>query len=417
MDLAVSEMSIGGRRMFTGMVHDVSERKQAEKERERLLSSERAARAEAERASKAKDDFLAALSHELRTPLTPALLTISLLERDQGIPERCRADLDVIRRNVEIEARLIDDLLDLTRIMHKKMTMHFENIDVHQLLWNADRTSRSEDGIELTFDLSASEHRVRADPARLQQVFWNILSNARKFTGIGGRITVHSFNPAPGHISIEIADTGRGIEPELMPNIFNAFEQGDPQTARGFGGLGLGLTISKAIIDLHGGEIEAHSSGKGRGSTFSVSLATAPIGARASACMSSSSVQEPPLPPEKPLRILLVEDHEPTLRVVSRLLRDLGHEVHPATTVRDALCMLDTESFDLLISDLGLPDGSGYEVMEYASHHQHLKGIALSGYGMSDDIERSKEAGFATHLIKPVDMQTLMNAVSEAVAV
>ena len=228
---------------------------------------------------------------------------------------------------------------------------------------------------------------------------------------------MHSFNPEPGKLSIEITDTGRGIEPALLPRIFNAFEQGDPQTARGFGGLGLGLTISKAIIDAHAATLEAHSAGKGQGSTFKIELATIPPGVPASAGMSSPSTETAAPRRNKPLHILLVEDHEPTLRVVTRLLRDIGHNVQSVGTVRDALGVLDNQSFDLLISDLGLPDGSGYDVMEYAAAHQHLKGIALSGYGMSEDIARSKAAGFAHHLIKPVDLRTLMNAVSETCAV
>ena len=321
MDLAVSEMSIGGRKMFTGLIHDISDRKEAEKERERLLASERAARAEAERASKTKDDFLAALSHELRTPLTPALLTVSLLERDRELPQRCRADIEVIRRNVEMEARLIDDLLDLTRVLNKKMLMEFENVDVHQILWNADRNCRTEDGIEVSFDLAATEHHTRGDPTRLQQVFFSILSNAHKFTPIGGRIRVHSFNPEPGKLSVEITDTGRGIEPTLLPRIFNAFEQGDPQTARGFGGLGLGLTISKAIIDAHAATLEAHSAGKGQGSAFKIELATIPPGVPASAGMSSPSTetraprrQAPPHPPGRRSRAHAACRHAPAAR-------------------------------------------------------------------------------------------------------
>src|SRR5436190_13181906 len=209
-ELAVSELSLRGRRMFTGLVHDITDRKAAEKERERLFSSERAARAEAERASKAKDDFLAALSHELRTPLTPALLTLSLLERNKNLSPETRADLEVIRRNVEMEARLIDDLLDLTRVMHKKLVMHFQTVDVHQMIWQADRTCRVEDGIEVTFELSASEHHVRADPARLQQVFWNLLSNAHKFTPIGGSIVANTSNPTPNNLATDATDTGHG---------------------------------------------------------------------------------------------------------------------------------------------------------------------------------------------------------------
>jgi hypothetical protein len=411
-ELAISELHIGGKRRFTALIHDISDRQRAEEQRERLLASERAARAEAERASRAKDEFLAALSHELRTPLTPALLTISILERDRNLPARFRPDIEVIRRNVEIEARLIDDLLDLTRIMNRKMTMTIQNVDIHPLLENAERTCRMEDGIQVKLELAAAEHHVRADSARLQQVFWNLLSNARKFTAIGGTITVRSSNPSPGQLEVEVTDNGRGIEPELLPRIFNAFEQGDAQMARRFGGLGLGLTISKAIIDAHGGTISAQSPGKGEGASFRVSLATAAPGLADPAAASPPGVESAIA---EGLHILLVEDHEPTLKIISRLLRDLGHEIHSVSTVQDAMRRLDTEQFDLLLSDLGLPDGSGYEVMVHAAK-RGLKGIALSGYGMNEDIERSREAGFANHLIKPVDIQTLTKAINIACA-
>ena len=251
----------------------------------------------------------------------------------------------------------------------------------------------------------------------MQQVFWNLLSNAHKFTPIGGRIVVHTSNPSPGMVSVEVTDTGRGVEPDLLPKLFNAFEQGDPQTARRFGGLGLGLTISRAIVDAHHGTISAHSRGKRFGSTFQVEMQTVPAGVPDSPDVSSPPLMQSSELAAHSLRILLVEDHEPTLKIISRLLRDMGHQVQSVGAVRSALQAIDQDRFDLLISDLGLPDGSGYDVMHHAAEHSHLKGIALSGYGMSDDIERSKEAGFASHLIKPVDLQTLMNAVNEAYAV
>jgi signal transduction histidine kinase len=261
MDLAVSELYIGGKRMFTGLIHDVTDRKRAEDQRDRLLTSERGARAEAERASKAKDEFIAALSHELRTPLTPALLMLSAMEHEPQLPPSVREDIEVVRRNVQLEARLIDDLLDLTRVVNKKMLLNLESADVHQLIHNAVETCRPDQSNNIVFDLSAAEHHVRADPTRLQQVFWNLLSNAHKFTPIGGTITIRSSNPAEGRLRVEVTDTGRGIEADLMPKIFNAFEQGDPNTARQFGGLGLGLAIAKAIVAAHNGEISSYSAG------------------------------------------------------------------------------------------------------------------------------------------------------------
>ena len=409
MDLAVSELSIGGKRMFTGLIRDVTDRKRAEMQLTSLLQRERSARAEAERASKAKDDFLAALSHELRTPLTPALLTLSLLDHDPDIPAKCRPDLEVIRRNVEMEARLIDDLLDLTRVVNRKMTFSFQTVDVHQMIRNAAKTCETGDGIDVALHLDAPEHHVRADPGRLQQVFWNLLNNAYKFTPIGGSISVHTNSPQRGRIRVDVIDTGRGIDPALLPKIFNAFEQGNPQTARSFGGLGLGLAISKAITDAHDASLTATSPGKGLGSTFTVELATA-------AAIHSDHAEPTPIERaiDKALRVLVVEDHEPTSRVISRLLRQMGHQARIADSVRNAIEISEAEHFDLMISDLGLPDGSGYEVMAYVQKRFGLKGIALSGYGMNEDIQRSLEAGFTQHLTKPVDLQTLMSAVERA---
>src|SRR5262249_54640283 len=163
-------------------------------------------------------------------PLTPALLTISLLERDKDVPPKFRPDIDVIRRNIETEARLIDDLLDLTRVMNRKMSLTLELVDVHRVIHSAARACRPDDGIDFVLELTARNHTVRADPARLQQVFWNLMSNAHKFTPIGGSLTIRSENPTEGAIAVEFQDTGRGIDPALLPNIFNAFEQGDPQT-------------------------------------------------------------------------------------------------------------------------------------------------------------------------------------------
>jgi PAS domain S-box-containing protein len=419
-DLAVSEHLERGRRMFTGLIRDVSERKRAEAERERLLHSERAARAEAERASKAKDDFLAALSHELRTPLTPVMLTLSLLEKAPDMPARFRPDLEVIRRGVQTEARLIDDLLDLTRVVSGKLVLRFQTADVHELILAASRTCVQTDGIQADFELTAAEHYVRADPARLQQVFWNLLSNAHKFTPIGGQILVRTGNPRPGLVRIEVRDSGRGIDPDLLHRIFNAFEQGDAAVARQFGGLGLGLAIARAIVDAHGGQIAAHSAGKGHGATFTVELATAPapLSARSTATDSDAphSGSTPPTPAAQPLRILLVEDHESTCKVVALALRHSGYEVHTARGAREAIDLVGRIRFDLMISDLGLPDGSGYDVMEHVARHYGLKGIALSGYGMSDDIRRSIEAGFSQHLTKPVDLQSLIAAVDQVAA-
>lgn len=407
MDLAVSELYIGGKRMFTGLVHDVTDRKRAEHERDRLLESERAARAEAERANRAKDDFLAALSHELRTPLTPVLLSVSLIGQDPELSPALREDIELIRRNVVLEARLIDDLLDLTRVVRGKMMLTPETTDIHHLIQRAADTCDHKGGIDLVFELQAKAHHIHADPARMQQVFWNLLSNAHKFTPIGGTIFVRTSNPRSGMVRVEVTDTGRGIDAELLPKIFNAFEQGDSNTARRFGGLGLGLAICRAITAAHQATLTAESAGKAKGSSFFVEIPTVPAPAPSAPGLKASPSQT-----TRRLRILLVEDHAPTLNILSQALRRIGHEIHAAGNVEGARQIASSQPLDLLISDLGLPDGSGYDVMQHVAR-LGTKGIALSGYGMTEDIRKSFEAGFARHLTKPVDLERLLAVMGE----
>jgi signal transduction histidine kinase/CheY-like chemotaxis protein len=419
-EIAVSEMQIAGRRLYTGVIEDISKRKQAEQERENLLRAEQAARADAERANRAKDEFLATLSHELRTPLTPSLFVLSMMLDDRDLPPKFRGDVESIRHHIELEARLIDDLLDLTRVAAGRLKLVKKRVDLHAVIRNALQIAKQDAGLAQELDLSAVDHYVQADPARLQQVFWNLLSNAHKFTPLGGRVTIRTSNPQDGIVRAEVIDTGRGIDADLIPRVFDAFEQGDTGTARQFGGLGLGLAISKRIVDAHGGQISAHSAGKGRGATFAVEMATvaAPAGIaapeadeieRAAASLAPSPVSTEP----RKLRVLVVEDHEPTLKLLARVLQQLGHEPSTARNVQTAIAAANTGSFDLLISDLGLPDGSGYDVMRYVRQHFGLRGIALSGFGMNEDIDRSHEAGFAMHLTKPVDMNRLATAISE----
>lgn len=412
MDLAVSELYIGGRRMYTGLIHDVTDRKHAEQQRDQLLSSERAARAEAERANKAKDEFLAVLSHELRTPLTPVLLTTSMLEADPSIDASLKEEIRSIRRSVELEARLIDDLLDLTRVATRRLQLQLELADLHDLTRNAIEICRRDNGVVLTQEMAAPQHHARVDTARFQQVIWNLLINAYKFTPAGGSISIRTSNPDEKLIRIEVADTGGGIDPELIPRLFRPFEQGDSTTARRLGGLGLGLAISKAIVDGIGGSISAQSQGKGKGATFTVHVPAVPAPPR-----SPVRVIPPPAgeaSPTRSLLVLLVEDHLPTLHVMKKLLLMLGEEVITAATVREAIAVSQEHEVDLLISDLGLPDGSGYDVMRHVHAQGRIPGIAVSGYGMAEDIRKSTEAGFSAHLTKPVDVQQLTDAITQA---
>ena len=366
----------------------------------------------AEAASKAKDHFLAALSHELRTPLTPVLLRVAALARSPDLPEPLRADLRMIQRNVELEAKLIDDLLDLTRVSRGKLSLHLETVDVHALLEHT--IAICSEGVEvhtlaIVLEPGAAERHVRADAARLQQVFWNLLKNAVKFTPAGGRIRVVTRSSGEGRIEVSVIDPGIGIAPEDLPRLFNAFEQGDPTITRTFGGLGLGLAICKALVDQHGGTLTGLSPGRGRGATFTVSLDTVPASEAVRPAGTATGPAEAPA-----LRLLLVEDNEPTLQVMADLLELAGHDVKPAANVRAARELAASHTFDLVVSDLGLPDGNGFELMRELRERYGLQGIAVSGFGMEEDLRRSREAGFHEHLVKPVDIDKLKAAIARA---
>lgn len=378
-----------------------------------LYKAAQKARMEAERANFAKDQFLAMLSHELRTPLTPVLSSVLALEGREGLPSDVRASLQMIHRNVELEARLIDDLLDLTRISKGKVQLSLELVDTHALLRNALEICEPhirEKHLALQVELGAARFNLRADPARLQQIFWNLIKNAVKFTPEGGRLSVRTSNGADedgNRLQVEIEDNGLGIEPELLPKIFDAFEQGERMR---HGGLGLGLAITKALMELHKGRIFAESAGRDQGSKFTLHFPMA---------MEAPSGEVRPhaptwAPKRKSVRILLVEDHEDTNRSLTQLLRRRGYHVQSAWDVRSALDLAGSEEFDVLISDMGLPDGTGLDIMQQiVSDGQPIMGIALTGFGMEGDVRKSHAAGFHHHLVKPVDLNKLESIIQE----
>ncbi len=373
-------------------------------------------------ASHAKDDFLAALSHELRTPLTPVLMSAAALREDERLPQDVRDQLSMMERNIALEARLIDDLLDLTRVAHGKLSLRTQPCDAHNLIELAVEMVRGDaqgKGQNLKVDLAAERSHLIGDPARLQQVFWNLLKNAVKFTPECGQLTVRS-DDAGDHLALEISDSGIGIAPESIERIFLPFEQAGAFSAEHrIGGLGLGLSIVKAIVDLHGGTIRAASDGLGQGSSFSLELPTtepAPESTAGSAAPPAGDAGASPRVRAARLRLLLVEDHQSTLDVLERLLTRAGHSVTTAMSLASARKLAGSESFDAVISDLGLPDGTGYELMETLRAAHGLRGIALSGYGMDDDLRRSEEAGFSAHLTKPIDFAQLERALNDLMA-
>ncbi len=385
----------------------------------RLYRAAGRARQEAEAADRAKGRFLAVLSHELRSPLSPVLMAVSaLLEGDEMLG--LRPTLEMIRRNVELEARLIDDLLDVTRIGRGTLHLDRRIVSAHDAVRQAVHICVGEieqGGIALESDLAAVEHYVEADPTRLQQIIWNLIKNATKFTPGGGSIVVRSSNqpcPRPGErprLVIEVADDGVGIEAEALTRIFEAFEQGEA-SPRHRGGLGLGLAIGRSLAEAHGGQLTAASPGPGRGSTFRLELPTiaSPIVVKP-----PSGSGTDPLPTSRGLKILLLEDNKDTLKSIASALGARGHTVTTAERLSEALLAAAAEPLDLLVSDIELPDGTGLELMRHL-RERGLPAIAMSGYGSEDDVRASLNAGFTEHLTKPVDLTRLIAAVNRVTA-
>jgi signal transduction histidine kinase len=369
----------------------------------------------AEDANRAKDQFLAVLSHELRTPLTPALAAASALETQPAIDaEELRESLALIRRNIELEARLVDDLLDLTRISRGKLQVHLQTVDLHETIRHATEMCRSEANAarsHLVLHLDATSHHVRGDAARLAQVFWNLTLNALKFTPANGNITIRSSNPHSNRVRIEVSDTGIGVPPDKLTRIFEPFQQAEESTTRRFGGLGLGLSVAKGLMDAHGGTITAHSDGLNKGTTFTVDMSTTiPV----EQDVTDTTVHPPRS--TRPLRVLIVEDHGDTRQALCRIISRWGHQVASAATVAEAVKVAAEYRPELLLSDIGLPDGTGVDLLERLAEYKPLVAIAMSGYGMESDLERTKRAGFKVHLVKPVAAERLKEAIERLAA-
>ncbi|WP_395747888.1 ATP-binding protein [Prosthecobacter sp.] len=367
-----------------------------------------AAKSAAETANAAKDNFLAVLSHELRTPLTPALAAVSsLISTPAENEEELRSSLELVCRNIELEARLVDDLLDVTRITRGKLRINSTPVDIHTVLRDALAITQADlrkKDLAVTLELAEGRPLVRGDAARLSQVFCNLLANAAKFTPEGGQVTIRSVK-TESTVRVEVADNGIGIASDILPQIFDPFRQGHAGTTRRFGGLGLGLSVAKGLVEAHGGKISVRSGGHDQGATFSVELPvltddTMPAVTRP---VLSDAAQT------RPLRVLLVEDHEDTRAVLLRLMTRWGHHVTTAATVAQACQILAHDSFDILLSDLGLPDGTGLEVISSLRQSSNIPAVAMSGYGMEADIARARAAGFTEHVVKPITAEALLD--------
>ena len=394
---------------------DITDRKRLEHEhreteaaRDKLTRDREIARASAH----AKDQFFATLSHELRTPLTPIVATMSDNRLLSMAPPPLLAALQTVRRNLDLEVRLIDDLLDVTRISRDRLVLERKRVDLHVVLQDVVQMLGHETeqrGIDVTTSLEAPAYQVIGDPTRLRQVFWNLLGNAIKFSRSGGRVTLTTSAGPQGVIQITVNDAGVGMD-ESVINSINDPEESPAAIPIQFGsGLGLGLAICRGVIKAHGGSLQAMSGGKSRGSTFVVQI---PIAAHLEQWDAPvAHVAAAPEKPVKPRRILLVEDHQDSADTLSQLLSFHDYEVSVARTVKEAIDVADHGVFDLLISDIRLPDGSGLDLIRRLQSNRPIRGIAISGFGTEQDRRRSREAGYEAHLTKPVDFNVLLGAI------
>jgi PAS domain S-box-containing protein len=395
-----------------------AERQQAAAERERLLDAERAARTDAERASRIKDEFVAMVSHELRTPLNAILGWTQLMMRGKNDAATLERGLDVVARNTRLQAQLISDLLDISRIVSGKLQLEMRLVDIHDAVRDAIDTVRPDaelKGVALITDLEQGAGTVAADPARLQQITWNLLSNAIKFTPSGGHVQVR-LRRADGNVELTVTDTGVGIRSDVLPHVFDRFHQADRSITRRFGGLGLGLSIVKHLTELHGGFVRADSDGDNRGATFTITL---PAGAAsASSTLSPGSPQQESYAPVSlnNLRVLVVEDEGDTLDFLKRILENHGANVHGATSAHQALDAIAEYQPHIIVSDIGLPDVDGYELIrrirEREGANRHLPAIALTAYARAEDRARSLGAGYQAHLAKPVEPNELLMTIA-----
>jgi signal transduction histidine kinase len=415
---------------FNEMLGQIDQQRQelgaAQAEREELLASERAARAEAERASRMKDEFVATLSHELRTPLTPILGWVTILRQLAGKEPQVAQGLDVIERNARLQADLISDLLEMSRIISGKQRLEVRTVDLVEVVRAALATAQpaaEARGIRLVTQFEADAVLLRGDPSRLQQVIWNLVSNAIKFTGKGGSVDV-SLRRAGSEIEIVVADTGQGIAADLLPHVFERFRQGDSSTTRKHGGLGLGLAIVRQLVELHGGSVRAESPGEGRGSIFTVSLprlpaAEAPLDGEGSGRPETAAVRDAG---EEPLSLagldlLIVDDDDDSRDLLRRLLEHRGASVRLAGSARAALEIYAAEPVQLLISDIGMPEMDGYDLIRKVREIDRERGrstpaIALTAFARTEDRNRALLAGYQMHVAKPVAPAELLAAVA-----
>ena len=405
---------------------EMAERKQAEEERARLLIREQAARAEAERANRAKDQFLATLSHELRTPLS-AILGWSQLVRTGRLEETQMARaFETIERNARSQSQLIDDLLDVSRIITGKLQIELRLVDLSKVIEAAVDSVRptcETKGIDFELQRIPSSCLLRGDANRLQQIFWNLFNNAVKFTPAGGKISV-TVEKDESNINVIISDTGIGIDARFLPFIFERFQQADGSTTRAHGGLGLGLAIVRHLVDLHNGDIKVESAGPGQGSTFRVTLPVVVPSARVSEATTLSELEARYFGPDYSkmldgMRILVVDDEADSRDLLTAILTRCGSEVKCTESASEALQAFKEWKPDVLVSDIGMPVEDGYSLIKKvrklkSKRARHIPAVALTAYATSDDRARALSAGFQMHLAKPIEPKALVKSIAAA---
>jgi len=398
--------------------HEVEERQRAEQEKAALLGAEQEARREAEAANRLKDEFLATLSHELRTPLNAILGWVALLQAGKTDPQTLDRAMTVIERNARAQAQLVDDLLDVSRIITGKLSLDLRPVDLAATLRevaDAIRPAAEAKGIAVEVEVGEGTPRLKADPARLQQMVWNLVSNAVKFTPGEGRVWIRA-RQRQGRVEIEVEDRGIGIAQEFLPHVFERFRQQDSSTTRAHGGLGLGLAIVRHLVELHGGEVEAESAGKGQGAVFRIRLPLRPVpeeGEETPAAEAEGDLRG--------LRVLLVED-EPDARELYRvILEENGARVVDVASAREALTSFEVAPPDVLVSDVGLEGMDGYELITRirrlpAARGGSVPAVALTAYAGKEHERRAFAAGFQMHVTKPVAAGELIALVRELAA-
>ncbi|MFE4106347.1 hybrid sensor histidine kinase/response regulator [Almyronema epifaneia] len=413
-------------RRMLGFVWDISDRKQVEAEREQLLIRERQAREDAEMANRIKDEFLAVLSHELRSPLNPILGWTNLLLRRQLNPETTRRALETIERNAQLQTQLISDLLDVSRILRGKLKLDNNPVDLAQVVQSALETvqlSAEAKDIDIKLDLPEVSPRVRGDAGRLQQVVWNLLSNAVKFTPTQGEVSVW-LRQVEQQAEIRVQDTGQGITADFLPYVFDYFRQADGATTRQFGGLGLGLAIVRHLTELHGGSVEASSTGLGQGATFTVRLPLLHQPLMTVPAVSVTATRKVPKLSHQLMgkQVLVVDDDAEALYLVSYVLEEYGVQVLSATSAEAALVILDQIRPHCLICDIGMPGIDGYDLMRQIRARSPEQGgeipaIALTAYASSRDRQLALAAGFQAHLTKPTNLDQLIETLDHLLRV